>query len=289
MNQLQLKKSFEEIGSDVEFLAMKKRMWWETDSDRRPVTVNVENVNRKEHYVVHYDPEQNFQLTAIDVQPKDKHLLLMLKRPITNRLGQVIREEKSKLLCGHDERHYFSCAIPEEAGASTVLQAKQALLPPEFIKKQKKAGRAKNLLKRKNEVGLRQGEWLFIRGETFTPENPTMIKKQEPISRGRGSKPHICEEIYAIGGETVYVHEQYAPNGVSKAEMDKIVDELRKEVGPTQSIRIRFQVRTAGAKVYARGYVKHKDHATIHLNGWHEVMMNTESNAKASVYSVFLD
>jgi len=40
---------------------------------------------------------------------------------------------------------------------------------------------------------------------------------------------------------------------------------------------------------FARGWVRHPDHATITLDGWHEIAMNTESQAQAMRQVVFLD
>jgi hypothetical protein len=45
--------------------------------------------------------------------------------------------------------------------------------------------------------------------------------------------------------------------------------------------------RNAG--VYVRGHVRHADHATIELHGWHRVLMNTEREAKAMRNVAFLD
>jgi hypothetical protein len=223
---------------------------------------------------------------VIDLRPSEKHLLLMLKLPVTNQLGAVIRQSKIKLLCGHDERHYFSCGVPESARASTVREAKRALMPSEVLERHQKDGKVKNLLKRKNEIGFRQGEWFFVRNDEFEPEKPLLIKHNEPISRGRGSKPHICEEVYTRGGQRVYVHPKYAPNGVSEAEMSQIRQRLESEGVRGQ---VNFQVRTRDATVHARGYVRHPDHKTIYLPGWHRVYMNTEAESKAAKFSVFLD
>jgi hypothetical protein len=41
--------------------------------------------------------------------------------------------------------------------------------------------------------------------------------------------------------------------------------------------------------VYVRGRVSHPDHRTIHLNGWHQVVMNTETQAPAMRNVAFLD
>jgi hypothetical protein len=42
-------------------------------------------------------------------------------------------------------------------------------------------------------------------------------------------------------------------------------------------------------KVYARGTVRHPDHATIHLPVWHRVAMNTETQSQTMVRVAFLD
>src|SRR4051794_7018822 len=44
------------------------------------------------------DPE----IAVLDVQPSDRHLLLMVREG----------GEKHKFLCGHDERHWFVAAVP---------------------------------------------------------------------------------------------------------------------------------------------------------------------------------
>jgi hypothetical protein len=42
-------------------------------------------------------------------------------------------------------------------------------------------------------------------------------------------------------------------------------------------------------EVYAKGTVRHRDHATLHLADWHRVLMNTEQRAKAMRHVVFID
>jgi hypothetical protein len=42
-------------------------------------------------------------------------------------------------------------------------------------------------------------------------------------------------------------------------------------------------------EVYAQGAVRHPDHATIRLHGWHRVLMNTEREARAMRHVAFLD
>lgn len=43
------------------------------------------------------------------------------------------------------------------------------------------------------------------------------------------------------------------------------------------------------AEVYIPGRIRHADHATITLHGWHRVLMNTEGQSKAMRNVAFLD
>jgi hypothetical protein len=46
---------------------------------------------------------------------------------------------------------------------------------------------------------------------------------------------------------------------------------------------------TRDAEVYARGEVRHLDHKTIDLYGWHRVYMNRERFARHAPQIAFLD
>jgi hypothetical protein len=43
------------------------------------------------------------------------------------------------------------------------------------------------------------------------------------------------------------------------------------------------------AEVFARGAIRHDDHRTIRLAGWHKALMNTEHQAAAMRHVAFLD
>ncbi len=88
--------------------------------------------------------------------PRQRHLLLM---------SRTDADEKHKFLCGHDERHWFVAAVPEERGVSTVQTAMEALKPREVIGRQRLLQvRSKNWNRRKNEAFIRQGN-----GSSFQP------------------------------------------------------------------------------------------------------------------------
>jgi hypothetical protein len=41
--------------------------------------------------------------------------------------------------------------------------------------------------------------------------------------------------------------------------------------------------------VFVRGKVSHADHATVYLEGWHRVAVNTENQSRAMASVAFLD
>jgi hypothetical protein len=90
----------------------------------------------------------------------------------------------------------------------------------------------------------------------------------------------MCQELYRFGGETVYVSPA-APNGLTESEYLALSPEVRQ--------RSNWRVMKRNARVYVRGRVRHSDHATVVLDGWHEVLMNTENLSSAMSDVVFLD
>jgi len=53
--------------------------------------------------------------------------------------------------------------------------------------------------------------------------------------------------------------------------------------------RWHWQVMRRNMRVYARGTVRHSDHATITLPFWHRVHMNTETESRTMSHVAFLD
>src|SRR5690606_19274620 len=112
--------------------------------------------------------------------------------------------------------------IPEAAPVSSVITAKEAL-KPELVRNLEsgKKGKRTRRNRRKTEVFVRQGEWFCVP----TPEvefAEKLILHNEPLSRGRGSKPHICQSLYRDGGTTVYVCRQH-PNGLTAEQHRKLL------------------------------------------------------------------
>jgi hypothetical protein len=179
---------------------------------------------------------------VIDLRPEQRHLLLMSEN------------DKAKFLCGFDERHWFVCSVPGE-GVTSVRSAMEALQPAEVrqaVRSQVK--RSKNRLRRRNE----------------------------PLRRGWGSKPHMCQYAYRTAGNLVMVCDRH-PAGVPMSSYGKILRNNPK----ARSWNWRQMRRDAD--VYVRGRVWHPDHKTLVLGCWHRVLMNTEHLAPGRSNVTFLD
>ncbi len=227
-------------------------------------------------FIVNTRPGFDVDFTVLDIQPKERHLLLLARYP------EGRREMKSKFLMGHDERHWFVAAVPEIAsGVVNVLTAKQALKPSEVVERE--AGlKTKHRHTRKNSAWLRQGEWFFVSAPDYDPGKgwKVGILKNEPIVRSRGGKPHMCEFLYRTGGETVYVSRKNQ-DGLSEAQYSALSDKERREQN--------WQVMKRNPTVYVRGAIRHPDHKTVNLGCWHRVFSNTETLSYAMRNVVFLD
>ncbi|HLK66247.1 MAG TPA: hypothetical protein VKU19_22585 [Bryobacteraceae bacterium] len=190
---------------------------------------------------------------VLDVRPARRHLVLMVRD------GKA----KNKFLLGHDERHWFASAVPG-AAVRDVQTAMESLRPTEIG-----GGHA-----------IRQGEWFFLPAPDV--QEPRVIHRNEPLRRGAGSKPHLCDELMRYNGVTVMVSAGH-PQGITEGEYNQLL-----ERDPRAS-KLRWDRMTRDAEVYARGRVRHSDHKTIHLPIWHRVYLNRERFAAHASQIAFLD
>lgn len=204
---------------------------------------------------------------VIDVAPADRHLLLL------TRSGA----EKSKFLCGHDERHWFVAAVPETARGVTGVETAKAALQPPLVAHVAAGLPRKRRFARRTPAFLRQGEWFFLPEPRLqVPE--WLVLTDEPLARPGGT-PHMLRNAHRRGGVPVYV----GPNGRMLAEpaFARLSDKRKRSGNWRRMVR--------DPELFARGTVRHPDHATIVLRGWHRVVMNTEQGAKATRHVAFLD
>jgi hypothetical protein len=213
--------------------------------------------------------ETELNIDVLQCDRHDRHLLLLVKTPAAN----------DRFLCGHDEREWFVAAVP--GGASSVVQAKLALQPAE-VREAADLARLNQgqRTRRHNRAFIRQGEWFFVPAPDLQVDKK-LILVNEPIRRGAG-KAHWVAEVYRTRGEAVRVSSRY-PNGLTESQYRRLVAEDPKVVSWGWARRFR------NADVYARGTVRHPDHATITLREWHRVWMNTETKTRQMANVAFLD
>lgn len=236
------------------------------------LALDVQTDRRGEFFEIVRPPGAEVEVAVLDVQPADRHLLLLVREG----------KDKSKFLCGHDERHWFVAGIPEAAPVGTVRQAKEALKPAEVQTaqaRQRLKARARG--RRKNAAYVRQGEWFFLPAADMAVDEK-LVLRDEPLRRSTGGKPHWAEFCFRTGGETVYVCPR-RPNGVTEAQYQALLAHNPKARGWGW----RTMRRNPG--VYVKGRIRHADHATITLHGWHQVVMNTEGQSRAMRNVAFLD
>jgi hypothetical protein len=214
----------------------------------------------------------SLEVTVPQMEPKQRHLLLQVRK-------SGAETQLDRFLCGHDEREWFVAAVP--GGASSVRQAMD-VLQPAGVRDALSRGQVSSRKRyaRKNRAFRRQGEWFFVPEPAFVVDEK-LILRDEPLRRGAG-KPHYVEQLFRSGGETVHVCRQH-PNGVTPEEYRSLL-----RANPTAT-GWGWRVMSRNPGVYARGSVRHSDHATITLPFWHRVLMNTENQSRTMANVAFLD
>jgi hypothetical protein len=262
-----LDRPFVKMGARVKVVEPEAGRWTRVV---QPFALDVRNDRHGEYFLV--SKRADVSVEILEVQPRERHLVLLARVP-----ESPGRETKSRFLLGHDERHWFVAAIPERNPVSTVAAAKQALKPESVLLREADV-RTRVRNRRVNKARIRQGEWFFVPANGLGVR-PERLFKNEPLRRG-GGKPHVCQELYRAGGEMVYVNRQN-PNGLTQAEYSRLSQKVRTQPGWNRMVR--------NPRVFVRGTVRHSDHKTIFLEGWHEVFMNTETRAAAMQNVAFLD
>jgi hypothetical protein len=261
MEQALLQKRFARMGARVHATDTLSRR----TSDALNIRIDIRKDRQGEYFDIRLRPDAPVEVDTLDVQPALRHLVLLVREG----------REKRHFLCGHDERSWFVAALPE--GVSTVHAAMEALKPAEVKEAQAHQPLPRKArIRRRTPVYIRQGEWFFLP----CPEkrvDEALALHHEPLSRGRGSKPHIAEACVRFGGMTVYVSPRF-PDGLTETEREALFKDrpaLRK---------VPWQTRQRDPEVYVRGKIRHPDHKTIFLPCWHKVVMNREHPSRAVAF-----
>jgi hypothetical protein len=269
----EINRKFDEIGARVS-VAREPKPRKKRGQRFVRTSVDVRVTGDRETFVLLGDDKVRF--SVLDVRADLKQLLLnVYDKKSTHSVADA------RYLCGFDERHWFAAAIPESADARTVQAAMDALKPQpvwDAIKRFEVPAHERN--SRHTAAFIRQGEWFFVRQPPDASPPCGALLRNEPLFRNDGGKPHVCEELAQDGGERVLVNRVTQEVVTERDWLDRPKDQ--------QSIRM-WSRQVRDAKVFARGTVTHEDHETIWLDDWHEVVMNTESQASAKAHLDFLD
>ena len=257
-----VRSAFSKMGARVKFEPEENRF-----GTAPAVSLDVQRDREGEHFQLRLDEKvDSVTIAADDVRVGERHLLLTVKNG----------DEKTKFLCGHDERQWFAAPVAE-VGVNTVAAAKESL-KPEAVKEvqNRKKVKSKHKGKRKTVAYLRQGEFFFI-PESNVKVSGDLILRKEPLQRGAGSKPHVVEFAYRTGGTVVWVS---GSNVLSQKEYSELDVRQRRA----------YSQRMSNATVYVKGKVRHPDHKTLNLRCWHRVEMSTEQRPTGrSVRLDFID
>jgi hypothetical protein len=248
-----IQKKFEEIGAKV--LIEENNT---TDTDFR-----MDIVDRKAEEVFSISMKKHdIELQVLQTRKDIRHLLLMAKNKKLN--------THEKFLCGLDERHFFLVGVDDNV--RNVDQAMSSLKPG-FVNFRQKITKVKtkNINKRHNKAFIRQGEWFFIPYNKLYTSNLIVIKNHS-------LNGHICDEVYEDVVEN-YFHHKHAPAGMLEWAYKKF---LKKH--PRIHPRKGWTTSSSIFNLYARGHIRHKDHQTIYLNGWHIVLKNRQKHTAGNVY-----
>ena len=272
MDTALLEKKFETIGARVKFREFRRF------NENASISIDIRKDKEGEFYDIQTRPER--EVSVLDLQKKDRHLLLMTRDS---------RGNPQKFLCGHDERAWFTCAIP--GPVSSVFQAKQALKPKEVVDAEIRGDvKVRDLQKRRRRLStggkiIRQGEFMFIPQPDMIVEETglSIILRNEPMRRGRGGNAHYAEYLFRRGGVTVYVSHK-APNGLTEKQYQE-----RIKRNPDDA-KINWSIMKRNPEAFVMGRITHREHATVDLkNIWHKVALNTEDQAPWARNVAFLD
>ncbi|HEY2585370.1 MAG TPA: hypothetical protein VGI81_06355 [Tepidisphaeraceae bacterium] len=240
------------------------------------IKIDIGHDRKGEFFDLKVSDPRHLAVNAIDLRPRDRHLLLSVR----DEDGSGLPAGPSrKFLCGHDERAWFVAAVPEARGASNVREAMEALKPAAVRWAQEQARvRFEDRFRRKNRGFVRQGEWFFVPvpGAYVAPGE---ILRNEPLVR-TGGKPHRVEFLARTGGELVYVDAQN--RAITESQYKRLV-------GSRPHLAGRYHPQRRNMAVLCKGRVSHPDHQTILLRDWHAVYMNTENQSQAMRFVSFID
>lgn len=147
--------------------------------------IGLRQIDGRESFQLTYPWLNELRVEALDVKPKQRHLVLDVTGEGLPTIGRY--------LCGHDERHWFVATLPILERTTTVRGAMEALKPEVVLRAQQRLGVKSRLHRRKTAAYVRQGEWFFL-------PRPMMHVGDKAVAGGQlvrsGGKPHLVQWLY---------------------------------------------------------------------------------------------
>ena len=207
--------------------------------------------------------------------PRSRHLVLQVRTPNGTR-----RPEVSRYVCGFDERHWFVAAVHASAGG--IDGALQQLKPSQIRAQETLLGlRPAEARRRRNIVSVRQGEWFFVPAPEVVDVRPCMTYDVPLPLRSRGSKPHRVQFVMDLGMSENLSLWRTSSGRTVVLRYSEYLALIRLDPGSEH----RYQYLSGLSGTYAKGWVRHPDHRTLHLAGWHRFMRNTERSHSSVAFS----
>ncbi len=151
----------------------------------RPFSIDILTNKRGREYF-HLERRQPVEIEILDVQPDQRHLLMLVKS------GDLTR----KFLCGHDERHYFAAGVDEHVRSVTDAMVK---LQPEPVRRAAEALPRDERYSRANGAYKRQGEWFFVPTARVIDKRLALQAAYMPIPRSEWRRE--CDVSRALRAE----------------------------------------------------------------------------------------
>src|SRR5437764_96431 len=111
--------------------------------------LDIRTDRRGEYFELRLFDRRDISLSVVNEDREDRSLLLLMRDG----------GEKSRFLCGFDERHWFVAAVPESASGVGSVRAAKAALQPALVREKVARMRPKDRFARRNVAYVRQGEW----------------------------------------------------------------------------------------------------------------------------------
>ncbi len=236
------------IDRKVKGTRVQEQFWIEAPEGTRAEVMDVDKSKKQLTLLVH-EPARTFTETVQTQRLSDipAGVRILRQDALLTTIELKTPAQKRHFLVGMDERSYFISQAPTGTTAGQV----------------RKALKARNV--KDTEESTRQGEWFFV--PLSVQENKDLnakisaggiiVLKKSSIDQRTFGNPHIADEVARV----------------TRFKVRKVEVRRRDNRTKVRDQEVREPIST---QVWVRGKIRHRDHATIELHGWHRVERNSE-------------